>query len=74
MNPAWNKWAAVIVLAEVAGLVAYEVWALHEPGDSWPTITAMTIAAIKQHWWIGVVILGCLGWLIVHFAKRWIAL
>jgi hypothetical protein len=34
----------------------------------------MVIAAIKEHWWAGVVILGTLGWLIVHFAKRWIAL
>jgi hypothetical protein len=73
-HPEWSKLAAVIVLAQVAGLLAYEVWALHRPGDSWPTITAMAIAAIKEHWWAGVVIIGTLGWLIVHFAKRWIAL
>ena len=70
MKPEWSKWAAVIVLAQVAGLLVYEVYALHNKGDSWPTITSMTVAAIKAHWWIGICIFGCLGWLIFHFAKR----
>lgn len=74
MKENWSRWAAVIVLAQVAGLIVYEIFALRRPGDSWPTITSMTMAAIKRNWWIGVVILGTLGWLIYHFLKRWVKL
>lgn len=70
VKPEYSKWAAVIVLAQVFGLVAYEIYALRGKGDQWPTITSMTVAAIKDQWWIGVVIIGTLGWLIVHFLKR----
>lgn len=66
----WSVWAPIIVLSQVMGLIVYEVIALHRPDDSWPTITAMTIFAMKKHWWVAPVIFGTLGWLIVHFAKR----
>lgn len=70
MRETWSRWAAVIVLAQVAGLIVYEVYALHNKTDSWPTITALSVAAMKEHWWATVAILGTLGWLLVHFIKR----
>jgi hypothetical protein len=69
-QPQWSKWAAAIVLAQVVGLIVYEVWALHESGDNWPTITALSVAVMREHWWAAVVILGTLGWLLVHFIRR----
>lgn len=73
-QPEWSKWAAAIVLVQVIGLIGYEVWALHSAGDSWPTITRMTMAVIKRDWWLGIVILGGLTGLVVHFAKEWFKL
>ena len=58
------------MLSQIVGLVGYEVWALSDKQDSWPTITALTVAVIREHWWAGLAIFGCLGWLIVHFARR----
>lgn len=70
MKPEYSKWGAIIVLVQVFGLVAYEIFALRGKHDQWPTITTLTVNAIKDQWWIGVVIIGTLGWLIVHFLKR----
>ena len=70
IKPEYSKWGAIIVLTLVSGLVAYEIFALRGKHDKWATITTLTVMAIKEHWWIGVVILGTLGWLIVHFLRR----
>lgn len=70
MKPEYSKWGAVIVLAQVVGLIIYEVYALHSKTDSWATITSMSVAVMKEHWWATVAILGTLGWLIFHFARR----
>lgn len=74
MPERWSRWAAVIVLGQVAGLIGYELWALSRDQDAWPTITAMTMAAIRKNWAIGAAILGTLVWLVVHFGRRWVKL
>lgn len=71
-HPEWSKWAAIIVLIELGSLLVYEFWALHEPGDSWPTITALTVALMKRYWWALVAIIAALITLTIHFIMAYI--
>jgi len=70
MKEEWSKWAAVLVLAQVGGLLAYEFYALRTSGDSWPTITAMSVAVMKKYWWALIAILGTIMWLFLHLLVR----
>lgn len=70
MNPQWSKIALYFYLAFGVGLFALEIIGLRSDKDRWPTITEMTILAIRWKWWIAIIIFGFLGWLFVHFARR----
>lgn len=70
MNPAWSKIALFIWLGLGVGLLISELVGLHRDNDGWPTLTEITVAAIKAKWWIGIFVFGFLFWLIIHFGRR----
>lgn len=70
MKPEWSRVILYLWLAfGVFGFVL-ELIGLHNDDDNLPPLTTIVVQTIRQHWWVGLLVFGFIGWLGVHFGRR----